>query len=56
MTVVDGIGYVAWPDQGCYVEVGKTPEDVGALYAPMLADGGMDTENVGEIEVPYADA
>jgi hypothetical protein len=54
--IVNGVTYIAWPEQAAFVEQGRSPEDVGALYAPMNADGTMDTANVGEIEVPYSEA
>jgi len=53
VTVSDGAEDVvleAWPLQGAWVEVGRTPNDVGALYAPMMADGSAPTwDDVSEI-------
>jgi len=59
VTVSDGgedLVLEAWPLQGAWVEVGRTPNDVGALAAPMMADGSAPTwDDVSEIAEP-ADA
>jgi len=50
---LDGIEFEAWPEQGAWYEVGRVDE-VGALYAPMNADGSLPTsDEIGEIEVTY---
>jgi len=43
------------PNKGAWYEVGKG-HTVGALYAPMLADGSMDPEEISEISVTYEEA
>jgi hypothetical protein len=53
---VDGITYTAFPEQGAWYEDAETPGRVGSLYAPMNADGTMAIDDLGEIEVEYADA
>jgi hypothetical protein len=53
---VDGVTYIAWPEQGCFVEKDRSPEDVGALYAPMVLDGTMDVDAIAEIAVAYSQA
>lgn len=50
----------AWPEHGCYYEVGHADER-GASYVPMMADGSpeMDDDgnvNLGVIEDTYAEA
>ena len=52
----EGVTYIAWPDQGCFVEQGSSPEMVGALWMPMNADGSAAVEDLSEIMVPYSEA
>jgi hypothetical protein len=53
---VDGITYRAFAEAGAWYEDTRSPGAVGTLYAPMNADGTMDVDSIGEIEVAYADA
>ena len=49
--------FAFYPDtyKGAWFEVGRG-DRVGALYAPMLADGSMDPEEISEISVTYEEA
>ena len=52
------ITFEAWPEQGAWYQVGHDPagDETGFLYAPMLADGSFDPEEVGEVEDSYRNA
>jgi hypothetical protein len=43
------------PEHGCYYEVGTNGE-IGSLFIPVYADNTVDFENVGEVEVEWANA
>jgi hypothetical protein len=50
------IAMVAYPEHGCWYELGHVDE-VGAFWAPMRLSGAPpDPEEVGEIEVRREDA
>ncbi len=51
---VNGVTFYAVPEQGAWYEVPSGP--VGSLYAPMLADGSFDPDDIAEIEVAYDEA
>lgn len=47
--------FYAKPEHGAFYEVGFNGE-IGTLHVPMNADGTPDLENLGEIEVEWANA
>jgi hypothetical protein len=49
------IAFYPDPSKGAWYESGRG-DTVGALYAPMLADGSMDPEEISEISVIYEEA
>ena len=47
--------FYAKPEHGAFYEVGFNGE-IGTLHVPMNADGSPDIQNLGEIEVEWANA
>ncbi len=42
-------------EHACYYQVG-TKGEIGSFFIPVYADGTIDFENVGEVEVIYEEA